>query len=164
MVRASGATAGADLTEMQSPETYLGFEKATGNLNRDGLIHDKRVNYFGVDPKSVSRWSLDGFWTVGPEAAAENAPHTVLAYRFLGRDLHLVLGPGKDGKPVRFRVTLDGKPPGEDHGADTNAQGVGVVTDHRLYQLVRQKDPKQPRGFEIEFLDPGAQAFAFTFG
>ena len=163
-VQASGAAAAADLTEMQSPETYLGYEKATGNLNRNGLAHDKRATYLGVDPKSVSRWSLDGVWTVGSEAAVADAPHTVIAYRFLGRDLHLVLGSGAGGKPVRFRVTLDGKPPGEDHGADTDAAGVGQVTDHRLYQLVRQKDPKRPRNFEIEFLDGGVQAFAFTFG
>jgi cytochrome c biogenesis protein CcdA/thiol-disulfide isomerase/thioredoxin len=163
-VQAAGATAAADLTEMQSPETYLGYGKAAGNINRDGLIHDKPTTYLGVVPSSLSRWALDGAWTVGPEMAVENAAHTVLTYRFLGRDLHLVLGPGKDGKPVRFKVTLDGKPPGDDHGADTDAQGNGQVTDHRLYQLVRQKNPKQPRTFEIEFLDPGAQAFAFTFG
>ena len=133
-VQASGATAAADLTEMQSPETYLGYAKASGNINRDGLVGDKRVTYAGVEPSSLSRWSLDGVWTVGPEAAVGNAPHGVIAYRFLGRDLHLVLGPGQDGKPTRFRVTMDGKPPGEDHGADIDAAGAGVVTGHRLYQ------------------------------
>ena len=163
-VAGAGATAQADLAKIQSPETYLGYGKASGNLNRDGLVGDKRVTYAGVAPSSVSHWSLDGVWTVGSEAAVENAPHAVIAYRFIGRDLHLVLGGPVNGKPARFRVTLDGKPPGEDHGADTDAAGVGQVTDHRLYQLVRQKGAVRQRTFEIEFLDPGVQAFAFTFG
>jgi cytochrome c biogenesis protein CcdA/thiol-disulfide isomerase/thioredoxin len=163
-VAGAGATAQADLREVQSPETYLGYEKASGNLNREGLVDDKRVTYAGVQPSSVSRWSLDGVWTVGREAAVENAPHAVIVYRFIGRDLHLVLGPGPDGKPIRFRVVLDAKPPGDDHGADIDASGAGVVTAHRLYQLVRQKHGAGARTFEIEFLDPGAQAFAFTFG
>jgi cytochrome c biogenesis protein CcdA/thiol-disulfide isomerase/thioredoxin len=163
-VQAAGVGAAADLRELQSPETYLGYEKASGNINRDGLVHDKRLTYAGVQPSSVSRWALDGVWTVGSEAAAENAPHAVIVYRFIGRDLHLVLGPGADGKPVRFRVSLDGKPPGEDHGADIDASGSGVVAAHKLYQLIRQKGANRERSFEIEFLDPGAQVFAFTFG
>jgi cytochrome c biogenesis protein CcdA/thiol-disulfide isomerase/thioredoxin len=163
-VQASGVGAAADLREMQSPETYLGYERASGNINRDGLVDDKRVAYAGVEPRSVSRWALDGVWTAGPEAAVENTPHAMIVYRFIGHDLHLVLGPGADGKPVRFRVLLDGKPPGDDHGADIDAAGGGVVTSHRLYQLVRQKGADRERTFEIEFLDPGAQAFAFTFG
>ena len=163
-VQASGVGATADLGEMQSPETYLGYEKAAGNINRGGLVENRRVTYAGVAPGSVSRWSLDGVWTVGAEAAVANAPHATIVYRFIGRDLHLVLGPGADGKPVRIRVILDGKPPGEDHGADIDARGAGVVSEHRLYQLVRQKGPNRERTFEIEFLDAGVQAFAFTFG
>ena len=85
-------------------------------------------------------------------------------FRFHARDLHLVLGPTKDGKPVRFKVTVDGTPPGEDHGSDTDANGAGTVQGHRLYQLIRQKGTVEDRTFEIEFLDPGVQAFAFTFG
>jgi hypothetical protein len=87
-----------------------------------------------------------------------------IAYRFHARDLHLVLGPTADGKPVRFRVLIDGKPPGGDHGADIDADGNGAITNQRLYQLVRQEKPTADRDFQIEFLDPGAQAFAFTFG
>jgi hypothetical protein len=91
------------------------------------------------------------------------APGTIV-FRFHARDLHLVLGPAKDGKPVRFRVTLDGTPPGEDHGSDTNVNGNGTVEGHRLYQLIRQKGALEDRTFQIEFLDPGVQAFALTFG
>lgn len=85
-------------------------------------------------------------------------------FRFHARDLHLVLGPTKDGKPIRFRVTLDGTPPGDDRGVDVDSNGNGTVQEHRLYQLIRQKGPVEDRTFTIEFLDPGVQAFAFTFG
>jgi hypothetical protein len=84
--------------------------------------------------------------------------------RFHARDLHLVLSPSKTDKPVRFKVTIDGRAPGGDHGVDVDAQGNGVVTEERLYQLVRQGEGVTDRVFDIEFLDPGAQAFAFTFG
>ena len=112
----------------------------------------------------LNQWALAGDWTVGGERAVLNAPAGRIAYRFHARDLHLVLGPAADGKPVRFRVLIDGKPPGGDHGVDTDDQGNGVVTEQRLYQLVRQSKSVADREFEIEFLDPGAQAFAFTFG
>ena len=105
-----------------------------------------------------------GAWNVsGEHASLITAPGKVL-FRFHARDLHLVLGPGKDGKPVRFRVRIDGTPPSDDHGGDTDEQGNGVVKEYRLYQLVRQKGKVEDRTFEIEFLDPGVQAFAFTFG
>ena len=87
-----------------------------------------------------------------------------LVYRFHARDLHLVLGPGEDGKPVRFRVRLDGAAPGSDHGVDVDSDGAGTISSQRLHQLIRQSEPGQDRSFEIEFLDPGAQLFAFTFG
>jgi cytochrome c biogenesis protein CcdA/thiol-disulfide isomerase/thioredoxin len=163
-VQASGATAAADLSEMQSPETYLGYGKARGNANAGGLIANRRAVYARTTPTDLSTWTLAGPWTVGAEQASLSGAPGRIAYRFMGRDLHLVLGPGAEGKPVRFRVTLDGKAPGADHGADTDAAGVGQVSDHRLYQLVRQQDRKLQRTFEIEFLDPGVQAFAFTFG
>jgi hypothetical protein len=87
-----------------------------------------------------------------------------IVFRFHARDVHLVLGPAPNRKPVRFRVTIDGAAPGANHGVDTDAQGDGKITDQRLYQLIRQKDAIEDRTFEIEFLDPGAQAYAFTFG
>ncbi len=101
---------------------------------------------------------------MGAESAVlQTAPGKII-FRFHARDLHLVLGTTKDGKPVRFRVKLDGTPPGDDHGADIDTNGAGTVQDHRLYQLIRQKVPVEDRTFEIEFLDAGVQAFAFTFG
>jgi hypothetical protein len=107
---------------------------------------------------------LAGTWTIGAEhAALDSAPGSII-YRFHARDLHLVLGPGPDGKPVRFHVTIDGKQPGNDHGTDTDASGSGVVTSQRLYQLVRQNGEIADRTFQIEFLDSGVRAYAFTFG
>ena len=113
---------------------------------------------------SINQWALDGDWTVDGEKAVLDGPSGRIVYRFQARDLHLVLGPAKDGKPVRFRVRVDGKPPGDDHGVDTDSKGEGIVAEQRLYQLVRQSQGAKVRTFEIEFLDPGAEAFAFTFG
>ncbi|HEY3949322.1 cytochrome c biogenesis protein DipZ [Phenylobacterium sp.] len=163
-VAGGGAMASADVHDELSPETYVGYEKAAGNTNRNGLIHDKRTDYMPVTPGARNHWTFDDVWTVGAEHAVSGAPDAGIVYRFHARDLHLVLGPGPDGKPVRFRVRLDGKPPGADAGVDVAADGTGVVTTQRLYQLVRQKGPVKDRTFWIDFLDPGVEAFAFTFG
>lgn len=101
---------------------------------------------------------------MGAERATLNAPDGGITIRFSARDLHLVLGPGTDGRPVRFRVSLDGEPPGADHGADIAVDGIGTVSETRLYQLVRQTGEVRERRFEIRFLDPGVDAYAFTFG
>ena len=106
----------------------------------------------------------EGDWTIGGQRATLDDKGGAFSYRFHARDLHLVLGPGADGKPVRFRVTLNGAPPGDSRGADVDAAGEGVVTDNRLYQLIRQTGPIVDRTFKIEFLDPGVEAYAFTFG
>jgi hypothetical protein len=111
----------------------------------------------------LNQWALAGDCTIEQERAVANQPDARIAYRFHARDLHLVLGPN-DGKPVRFRVLIDGKPRGADHGVDAGADGNGTIIEERLYQLVRQSKPVAERQFEIEFLDSGAQAFAFTFG
>lgn len=113
---------------------------------------------------TVNQWALGGEWNVSRENAALVAAPGTVVFRFHARDLHLVLGPAPDGKPVRFRVRLDGAAPGDEHGMDTDAQGDGTVTEYRLYQLIRQPGKVEDRTFEIEFLDPGIQAFAFTFG
>ena len=112
----------------------------------------------------LNQWSLAGDWTVGGEFATLNETSGNIAYRFHARDLHLVLGPSTHGQPVRFRVRIDGAPPGADHGFDVDAEGWGSVQEERLYQLVRQAGPVAERTFEIEFLDPGVRAYVFTFG
>jgi hypothetical protein len=113
---------------------------------------------------SLNQWALKGEWNVGEEDARLASANGGIVYRFQARDLHLVLAPEQDGKPVRFRVLIDGKAPGDDHGEDTDATGAGVVEGHRLYQLVRQRAGVQAHTFEITFLDPGVRAYAFTFG
>ena len=121
-------------------------------------------DYAPGDTPRLNDWALAGNWAIGQECAALNKKDGSIVYRFHARDLHLVLGPSTDGKPVRFRVTIDGAEPEGNHGTDIDAQGHGVVTEQRLYQLVRQNGPIADRTFEIEFLDPGIQAYAFTFG
>ncbi len=157
-----GASAAADLADVKSPETYLGSARAKNFVSPGGAqrgVADYRV----PDALALNQWGLTGRWTVEPQLARLAAPGGSVTIRFQARDLHLVLGSAA-GKPVRFRVTIDGKAPGADHGGDTDAAGNGVVGDHRLYQLVRQRGKVGERQFAITFLDPGVEAYAFTFG
>jgi cytochrome c biogenesis protein CcdA/thiol-disulfide isomerase/thioredoxin len=163
-IEAAGAEAAADAKNVRSSETYVGYERAEHFASSGGAVHDAAHAYSLPPSLGLNEWGLDGSWTVENERAVLDHAGGRIAYRFHARDLHLVLGPGKDGKPVRFRVLLDGQPPGADHGADVDEQGEGVVKEQRLYQLVRQHGDIKDRTFEIQFLDPGAQAFAFTFG
>jgi len=148
----------------RSQETYLGHARAEGFSSPGGAVRDRAHAYQGAKLGRVDRWALTGEWTVERERAVLARPGGRIAYRFHARDLHLVAGPADEGKPVRFRVLVDGKPPLADHGSDTDAEGYGTLTGHRLYQLVRQAKGAAERLFEIEFLDPGAQAYVFTFG
>jgi cytochrome c biogenesis protein CcdA/thiol-disulfide isomerase/thioredoxin len=161
--RATGAQAQADLDAMQSPETYVGYGRGQGFAS-GAPMPDVSADYTVPKTLDTNQWGLGGTWTIGQQATTLNRAHGRIVYRFHARDLHLVLGPGADGKPVRYRVTIDGKPPGDAHGVDTDAAGNGVVTEQRLYQLIRQKGAITDHTFAIEFLDPGVQAFAFTFG
>ncbi|WP_213959875.1 cytochrome c biogenesis protein DipZ [Variovorax sp. dw_954] len=163
-VAATGAQAAADNANVQSPETYIGYERAENFASSGGLARDKARNYATRPDLKSNQWALAGEWMVGGQSAVLDQGGGRISYQFHARDLHLVLGPGKDGKPVRFRVLIDGKPPGADHGMDIDAQGNGTVAEQRLYQLVRQQGSVTDRRFDIEFLDPGAEAFAFTFG
>lgn len=167
-VSATGAEAAADMNRVKSPETYLGYARAENFVSPGGAVRDMRhtyqVNVDELNALNLNAWGLTGDWTIANERASLDAPGGGIVYRFHARDLHLVLGPGSDGKPVRFRVTIDGKPPGNDHGMDTDADGNGTVTGERLYQLIRQKGDIADHTFAIEFLDPGVRAYAFTFG
>ncbi|WPH13285.1 cytochrome c biogenesis protein DipZ [Variovorax paradoxus] len=148
-----------------SGETYLGHERAHGFASPGGIARDRAKAYQpAASALRTNQWSLAGDWMVAAERAVLNSANGRIAYRFQARDLHLVLGPAANGKPVRFRVLVDGKPPLADHGSDTDAQGYGVIDAQKLYQLVRQAEGSRERLFEIEFLDAGAQAYAFTFG
>ncbi|WP_439623753.1 cytochrome c biogenesis protein DipZ [Shinella sp.] len=162
-VNATGVQAASDTADVLSPETYIGYERAQNFVSPGGAVNDVAHTYTDGGPR-LNEWGFDGSWTIGREHAALDAADGAIVYRFHARDLHLVLGPAADGKPIRFRVTLDGAPPTEDHGVDVAADGTGVITGQRLYQLVRQKDAARDRTFEIRFLDPGVEAYAFTFG
>ncbi len=163
-VSATGAEAASDSDSVKSPETYIGFMRSENFSSPGGTKQDVDHVYTLPPELRLNQWALAGTWKREDEKATLDAAGGRIAFRFHARDLHLVLGPAGDGKPVRFRVLLDGKPPGEDHGIDAAADGTGTVKEQRLYQLVRQKGPVKERTFEIEFLDPGVQAFAFTFG
>jgi cytochrome c biogenesis protein CcdA/thiol-disulfide isomerase/thioredoxin len=163
-VTASGAEAAADNKNVGSPETYVGYKRAGNFASAEPVAKDSRKTYSPQTRLSLNQWALGGSWKVGEESAVLESLPGKIVFRFHARDLHLVLGPTKNGKPIRFTVKLDGTPPGEDHGADTDASGAGTVHGNRLYQLIRQKGPVEDRTFEIDFLDPGVQAFAFTFG
>jgi cytochrome c biogenesis protein CcdA/thiol-disulfide isomerase/thioredoxin len=162
-VTASGAQAAPDDSDVKSPETYIGYNRADNFVSPGGIAEDESHDYASA-PLQLNQWSLSGDWTVGAENAALNKQDGRIAYRFHARDLHLVLGPAADNKPIRFRVSIDGAAPGTKHGADIDADGRGVVEGQRLYQLIRQSGAISDRTFEIEFLDPGVQAYAFTFG
>jgi thiol-disulfide isomerase/thioredoxin len=146
-VTGSGREAAADWSSLRSPESYLGSRRRE-NVGEGKLNH----------------WTLSGDWAVGSEAITLHGPGGKIEYPFHARDLHLVMGPAAAGAAVRFRVRLDGKVPGAAHGLDVDPQGTGQVTEPRLYQLIRQAQPIADRAFEIEFLDPGVEAFVFTFG
>jgi cytochrome c biogenesis protein CcdA/thiol-disulfide isomerase/thioredoxin len=162
--KADGVQMAPDSSEVQSPETYVGYQRAEHFVPQTALVPDKVATYNPPAQLALNDWSLSGQWHVGSERATASATDSRIVYRFHARDLHLVLGPGADGKPVRFKVLIDGKAPGDDHGMDVAPDGSGTVTEQRLYQLVRQSGGVQDRTFSIEFLDPGASAYAFTFG
>ena len=162
-VNATGAEAAADMGDVQSPETYVGYARGDNFVSPGGVVRDES-HIYKPGTQQLNQWSLAGDWTVNGESATLNDANGGIIYRFHARDLHLVLGPGPSGKPVRFKVTIDGVAPGASHGSDIDAEGLGTVTSERLYQLLRQSGDIADHTFEIHFLDPGVQAYAFTFG
>jgi thiol-disulfide isomerase/thioredoxin len=163
-VHGQGVEAAADMTDVRSPETYIGYARADHFASPGGIKSNTANVYAQPTHLRLNEWGLVGTWEDHKQAAVLQSAGGRIVFRFHARDLHLVLSPGPDGKPVRFRVTIDGQAPGQNHGVDTDEQGNGVVTGDRLYQLVRQRDAVMDHTFEIEFEDPGVQAFSFTFG
>lgn len=147
----------------RSPETYLGYAREEGWASREPLLMDEPGNYSTPRQLAKNQWALQGKWRVAEQSSTLQQGTGALSYRFFARDVHLVMG-SHSGKPVRFRVTLDGRPLGTDHGIDTDAQGNGIVNEQRLYQLVRQANTLEEHTLRIEFLDADAEIFAFTFG
>ena len=163
-VEARGAELAADWGNLKSPETYVGAGRSATFASRGGAVVDERRDYVAPARLELNRWAVSGQWSIGTQSAALEKAGGRMAYRFHARDLHLVMGPRRQERPVRFRVTIDGQPPGAAHGLDVDGGGSGTLVDQRLYQLIRQPRPILDRTFEIEFLDAGAEAFAFTFG
>jgi thiol-disulfide isomerase/thioredoxin len=159
-----GAEVAADWNDLQSPENYVGYGKAEGFVSPGSAARDKERVYAAPGKLGLNEWALSGNWTITRGYAAVKQSNGRIVYRFHARDVNLVMGPATRGKSVRFRVLIDGKPPGGAHGADIDEQGYGTLSEQRLYQLIREHQPIVDRQFEIEFLDPGVEAFAFTFG
>ena len=163
-VDATGVEAAADWASLWSPENYLGYQRTENFASSNGAVLDTPHAYAVPTRLRLNHWALAGAWTVKRQAIVLNGAEGRIVYRFHARDLHLVMGPAAPGTPVRFRVRLDGEPPGAAHGTDVDDQGNGTVTEPRLYQLIRQPGPVSERTFEITFLDAGVHAYAFTFG
>jgi thiol-disulfide isomerase/thioredoxin len=158
----SGPEAQADWKNLRSGENYLGYER-TENFALSAALDKPRV-YSAPKNLGLNYWALSGDWTMGREALLLNQAGGLITYRFHARDLHLVMGPASRGGSVRFRVFIDGLPPGNAHGVDVDGAGNGTIREPRMYQLVRQPAPISDRQFEVEFLDSGIEAFSFTFG
>ena len=163
-VNGNGVEAAPDWTNLRSPEIYLGYERTTNFVSRSAAVLDQGRAYAIPTRLALNQWALAGDWTMGRQAAVLNKPGGQIAYRFHTRDVHLVMGPSRPGKPIRFRVTLDGQPAGAAQGVDVDEVGNGMAAEQRMYQLIRQPSPIVDRTFAIEFLDAGIEAYAFTFG
>jgi len=161
---AHGLEAPADWPSLRTPENYTGYDRTENFASPGGLVRDQAHEYTAPPQLWRNDWALSGAWTVTAAAATLAAAGGQISYRFHARDVHLVMTPGPDGSPGRFRVRLDGQQPGVAHGTDIDAQGYGTLTEPRLYQLIRQRGPVVDRTVEITFDEAGAQVYAFTFG
>jgi thiol-disulfide isomerase/thioredoxin len=159
-----GLEAQADWSNLESPETYLGYQQAQNFTSADGAEYDEPFAFAVPDRLGRNQWGLSGEWTLGPGASVLNGDEGRIAFRFHARDVHLVMGPPSKGASVPYRVLVDGEPPGDAHGGDVDEQGNGMLTQQRLHQLVRQPGRITDRTFEIAFEAPGAEAYCFTFG
>ncbi len=163
-VKGEGIEAAPDWNNLQSNENYLGYER-TDNFSSPGNAKlNKHFVYAAPAKLLLNQWALVGDWTMRKESILLNKTNGKILYRFHARDVHLVMGPGLSGNPVKFRVLIDGNPPLSHHGKDIDELGYGMVSEYRLYQLIRQSNSIVYRQFEIEFFNPGAEAYSFTFG
>jgi thiol-disulfide isomerase/thioredoxin len=163
-VEGGGVEAAADWDSLRSPENYVGYARTENFASPGGVALDMPRVYAAPARLRLNQWALAGDWIVGRQATLLNQANGKITCRFHARDLHLVMGPAVPGTSVRFRVLVDGEPPSAAHGSDVDDQGNGTLSEQRLYQLIRQPQPIADRLFEIEFLDPGVEAYAFTFG
>ena len=159
-----GLEVAADWSDVRSPENFLGYERTENFASPGGAVTNERHVYRFPARLGLNDWALAGEWTVEREAVVSSGPGGRMGYHFHARDVNLIMGPRTRGTPVRFRVLLDGRPPGAAHGGDVDARGYGTVSEQQTYQLIRQAKPIVDRQFEIEFLDPGVETFDFTFG
>lgn len=163
-VNSQGAEVATDWDNLQSSENYLGYLRAAGFASPEAIVRAQPSTYTLPRTLRLNSWALAGQWVVTPEFIRLSHPQGRIAYRFHARDVNLVMGAARRDHPVRYRVLIDGKPPGTFHGADTDEQGLGSIGEPRLFQLIRQSGPVADRQFEIEFLDENVEAFSFTFG
>jgi thiol-disulfide isomerase/thioredoxin len=163
-VDARGAEVAADWDDLESPENYLGFDRTENFASSGGVVRGTSRVYAAPAQLKLNQWALAGNWTFENEVVVLNEVNGRIVYQSHARDLHLVMGPATPGASIGFRVLIDGLPPGAAHGFDVDDQGNGTTTEQRLYQLIRQPTPVAERRFEIEFLDSGVGAYAFTFG
>jgi Thioredoxin like C-terminal domain/AhpC/TSA family len=159
-----GPELAADWDDLESPEEYLGSRRAQNYDPSEGSAWGEHRSDEGTRPLRRNHWTLMGNWTMTPEAVVLNEPNGRITFRFHARDVHLVMGPAAHETPVPFRVSIDGASPASSGGTDVDEDGSGLLDEQRMYQLIRQQGPIEDRTFEIEFLDAGAEAFAFTFG
>jgi thiol-disulfide isomerase/thioredoxin len=159
-----GAEVSSDVANLRSPESYVGYEMAERFASQGGALPNRRHEYVAPNRLSLNEWALSGSWTIGRQAAMLDDANGKILYRFRARDLNLVMAPPAPGTPVRFRVLIDGHPPGPAGGADIDEQGYGTVSEARMYQLIRQSGKITDRVCVIEFLSPGVSAYDFTFG
>ncbi|HEY4426869.1 MAG TPA: hypothetical protein VGN08_01540 [Solirubrobacteraceae bacterium] len=162
-VEGAGVEAEADWDHLGSPETYLGYDQAHRFASPGGASLDRPATYVIPETLRLNDWGLGGEWSIGGESVVAAQARASVAYRFHGRDAHLVLA-SAGREPIPFRVLLDGEHPGPSHGLDIDEEGNGMLREGRLYQLVRQHDVVRERTLEITFLEPGAEAYVFTFG
>jgi thiol-disulfide isomerase/thioredoxin len=161
---APGLEAPADWATLRSAENYTGYDRTENFASPGGILPGTPHAYSVPAELGRNQWAMSGDWTMTEQAAALNTAGGQIAYRFHARDLHMVMGPAAPGTSVRFQVLLDGQPPGPAHGTDADGRGYGTVTEQRLHQLIRQPGPVTDRTFEITFVDPGVEAYSFTFG